>query len=78
MRNPRVVVLDEATSALDTQSEQVRIVLLTLFGFQAVGLLKLYDSVLQVVREALLTSAKGRTSITIAHRLDTIRYCGEL
>ncbi|GMT13785.1 hypothetical protein PFISCL1PPCAC_5082, partial [Pristionchus fissidentatus] len=32
----------------------------------------------KVVREALLTSAKGRTSISIAHRLDTIKHCDEI
>ncbi|GMT16648.1 hypothetical protein PFISCL1PPCAC_7945, partial [Pristionchus fissidentatus] len=32
----------------------------------------------QIVREALLTSAQGRTSISIAHRLDTIKHCDEI
>ncbi|GMT22821.1 hypothetical protein PFISCL1PPCAC_14118, partial [Pristionchus fissidentatus] len=32
----------------------------------------------KIVREALLTSAKGRTAISIAHRLDTIKHCDEI
>lgn len=58
IRSPTILLLDEATSALDAESEKVEC---------------LSQNKIQIVEEALSAVSKGRTTITIAHRLATIQ-----
>ncbi|KAJ8927496.1 hypothetical protein NQ314_020045 [Rhamnusium bicolor] len=59
VRNPKVLLLDEATSALDAESEKV-------FEIEQLSKILLY-------KKLWTTLKKGRTCITIAHRLTTIQ-----
>ena len=65
LRNPTVLLLDEATSALDAESEKV-VQDKMKFNYHI-------SNISQVVQEALDKAQQGRTSITIAHRLLTIK-----
>ena len=71
VRKPAILLLDEATSALDTESEKVQIVRASRFicGVQFFEC----DFVSKVVQEALDRAQEGCTSVTIAHRLSTVK-----
>lgn len=68
IRDPKVLLLDESTSV----RPETQIIILSLADLNSQAL----DSQSErVVQQALDAAAKGRTTISIAHRLSTLQNC---
>ena len=71
LRQPKILLLDEATSAMDSYNEQVYL----LFFINRLFVFVFHLQIVQKVLENVQNEYSTRTSLSIAHRLPTIRTC---